>query len=91
MNISGKKGTNEPPKRTKRHTVALWPALKDGIIDCIATDHAPHTLAEKEQPFWEVTFGKARSRNFTCLDSGPCLKEIYAPAGSGLLDVRISC
>ena len=31
---------------------ALWQALSDGVIDCIATDHAPHTLAEKdsEQP-----------------------------------------
>ena len=40
-----------PPIRSKRHTVALWQALKDGIIDCIATDHAPHTLAEKKQPY----------------------------------------
>ena len=28
--------------------VALWQALSDGVIDCIATDHAPHTLAEKD-------------------------------------------
>ena len=40
-----------PPIRSKRHTVALWQALKDGIIDCIAPDHAPHTLAEKKQPY----------------------------------------
>jgi dihydroorotase-like cyclic amidohydrolase len=29
----------------------LWQALLDGVIDCIATDHAPHTLAEKAQPY----------------------------------------
>ena len=46
-----------PPIRTKRHADALWQALKDGIIDCIATDHAPHTLAEKEQPYGKAPSG----------------------------------
>jgi len=30
---------------------ALRQALKEGVIDCIATDHAPHTQAEKAQEF----------------------------------------
>ena len=46
-----------PPIRTKRHADALWQALKDGIIDCIATDHAPHTLAEKDQPYGKAPSG----------------------------------
>jgi len=46
-----------PPLRTKRHADALWQALKDGIIDCIATDHAPHTLAEKDQPYGKAPAG----------------------------------
>ena len=46
-----------PPIRTKRHADALWQALKDGIIDCIATDHAPHTLVEKEQPYGKAPSG----------------------------------
>ena len=46
-----------PPIRTKRHADALWQALKDGIIDCIATDHAPHTLAEKELPYGKAPSG----------------------------------
>src|SRR5437667_12036747 len=37
-----------PPLRTKRDTEAVLEALADGTIDCIATDHAPHALAEKE-------------------------------------------
>ena len=45
-----------PPIRELRHQVALWKALKSGIIDCIATDHAPHTIEEKNEPF-----GKAHS------------------------------
>ena len=40
-----------PPLRAPRHAKALWQALKDGIIDCIATDHAPHLEAEKDQPY----------------------------------------
>jgi dihydroorotase len=40
-----------PPLRTKRDTEALLEGLIDGTIDCIATDHAPHALAEKEGEF----------------------------------------
>ena len=40
-----------PPLRSKRHANALWKGLKDGIIDCIATDHAPHKLSEKDKPY----------------------------------------
>ena len=53
----GTKAQMNPPIRTKRHTGALSQALKDGIIDCIATDHAPHTLAEKEQPYGKSPSG----------------------------------
>ena len=47
----GTKAQMNPPIRSRRHRDSLWQALKDGIIDCIATDHAPHTLAEKEKPY----------------------------------------
>ena len=40
-----------PPLRTKRDTEALIEALADGTIDCVATDHAPHALSEKEGEF----------------------------------------
>ncbi len=40
-----------PPLRTPADRRVLWQALRDGVIDCIATDHAPHTLAEKAQPY----------------------------------------
>lgn len=36
-----------PPLRSQRDQELLWQALLDGVIDFIATDHAPHTLAEK--------------------------------------------
>jgi len=37
-----------PPLRTKDHCSALINAAHDGTIDCIATDHAPHTLRSKQ-------------------------------------------
>ena len=36
-----------PPLRSPHDNDVLWQALLDGVIDFIATDHAPHTLAEK--------------------------------------------
>ncbi len=40
-----------PPLRSARHVEAIKAALRDGTIDAIATDHAPHTIQEKEQEF----------------------------------------
>lgn len=46
-----------PPLRTKADVTVLRQALKEGIIDCIATDHAPHTEEEKMQEFDQAPFG----------------------------------
>ncbi len=40
-----------PSVKTRADNEALWDALLDGRIQVIATDHAPHTLDEKEQPY----------------------------------------
>jgi dihydroorotase len=40
-----------PPIRSAQDNETLWQALRDGVIDFIATDHAPHTLEEKSQPY----------------------------------------
>jgi dihydroorotase len=40
-----------PPVREMRHRDALRQALVDGVIHCIGSDHAPHTLAEKHKPY----------------------------------------
>lgn len=37
-----------PPLRTEEDRLAIIEGLQDGTIDCIATDHAPHTAAEKK-------------------------------------------
>jgi dihydroorotase len=46
-----------PPIREARHGKALFQALKDGVIDLIATDHAPHTVEEKEVAFLKAPAG----------------------------------
>jgi dihydroorotase len=40
-----------PPLRTETDRVAVIAGLKDGTLDCIATDHAPHTDYEKDKEF----------------------------------------
>jgi len=46
-----------PPLRTKADVQAIKEALRDGVIDVIATDHAPHTIDEKEVEFAQAPFG----------------------------------
>jgi dihydroorotase len=46
-----------PPLRTQADIDALKQGLKDGTIDVIATDHAPHSLDEKEVDYLEAPFG----------------------------------
>ena len=46
-----------PPLRTEQDRLALIEGLRDGTIDCIATDHAPHTDWEKSADFDSAPFG----------------------------------
>ena len=46
-----------PPLRTVEDQEALWEGIKDGSIDTLGTDHAPHTLAEKQLPFGQAPSG----------------------------------
>ena len=46
-----------PPIRTENDRMELIKAVKDGTFDCIATDHAPHTIEEKEATFESAPFG----------------------------------
>lgn len=46
-----------PPIRYAEDKETLWNRLRDGTIDCIATDHAPHTLENKELGFPQAHSG----------------------------------
>ena len=46
-----------PPLREARHAKALWLGLQNGVADVLGSDHAPHTIEEKEKPYPESPSG----------------------------------
>ncbi|MCM8812738.1 MAG: dihydroorotase [Candidatus Omnitrophica bacterium] len=46
-----------PPLRTRQDVEAIKKGLRDGTIDCIATDHAPHAAVEKDAEYANAPFG----------------------------------
>ena len=53
----GNKIKCNPSIKSNDDRLALWAALYDGLIDTIATDHAPHPLASKEKPYFQAPSG----------------------------------
>jgi dihydroorotase len=55
---SGFFALTDPPLRTREDVSALWSALKRGVIDAVASDHAPHAFEEKNvNSVWEAKPG----------------------------------
>ena len=52
-----------PPLRAESDRRALVEALRTGLIDCVATDHAPHASHEKEVPFEQAPMGTTGARD----------------------------
>ncbi len=50
-----------PPLRGREDREAIWAGLQDGTIDCIATDHAPHSAEEKGRGLEKSAFGTVGS------------------------------
>jgi dihydroorotase len=46
-----------PPIRDESHRLALWAAVRDGVIDVIGSDHAPHTREEKDKEYPDTPSG----------------------------------
>ena len=46
-----------PPIRDESHRLALWAAVRDGVIDVIGSDHAPHTREEKNKTYPDTPSG----------------------------------
>lgn len=57
VETSGANAKMNPPLRTAADVEAVKEGLRDGTIDAIATDHAPHTQAEKEAGLGDAPFG----------------------------------
>ena len=69
-----------PPLRAESDRKALVAALRSGLVDCVATDHAPHVSEEKDVPFEEAPFG--------CIGLETAFSVLYAElVASGELDL----
>jgi dihydroorotase len=69
-----------PPLRSEKDREALLAGLRDGTIDCIATDHAPHTVDDKKVEFDRAANGVVGLETAVAL----CLDRLVGP---GLLDL----
>lgn len=56
-----------PPLRTKEDVEALKEGLRDGVMDVISTDHAPHTFADKNTSMKNAPFGIVGLETAACL------------------------
>jgi len=69
-----------PPLRAEHDRQALLQGLRDGTIDCIATDHAPHAVDDKKVEYDHAAFGIVGLETAVAL----CLDRLV---GKGLLDL----
>lgn len=63
-----------PSVKTTADNEALWAALRDGRIQVVATDHAPHTLEEKNQPYPKSPSGLPAVENSLALMLDSCAR-----------------
>jgi dihydroorotase len=70
-----------PPLRSEADRRAVLEGIRDGTIDCIATDHAPHTVDDKNVEYDEAAFGVVGLETAVAL----CLDRLVGP---GLLELR---
>jgi dihydroorotase len=88
-----------PPLRTEQDRQAVVNGLKDGTIDCIATDHAPHTVEEKEQDIilapsgmigLESAFGMAHTVLRKAGMTTEQVLELFTSRPAGIMDLSLS-
>ena len=72
-----------PPIRTEEDCIAIIEGLKDGTIDIIATDHAPHAKEEKDKPLTEAPSGMLGLEAALPL----CIEKLVKEAGMSMMDV----
>jgi dihydroorotase len=78
-----------PPLRSAADVAAVRDALVEGVIDCIATDHAPHHYEDKDREFDDAPFGIVGLE--TAL--GVCVRELVVAGRMDLTELidRLSC
>jgi dihydroorotase len=78
----GCRGKVNPPLRPAGEPERLWERLRRGVVDCVASDHAPHLAAEKDRTYDEAPSGLPSVELFL-----PLLIECVARGRLGLADV----
>jgi dihydroorotase len=71
-----------PPLRAEKDRKALIEALKSGLVDCVATDHAPHAAEDKDVPFEEAPFGVVGLETAFSVLYGTLVKTGELPLGT---------
>lgn len=72
-----------PPIRTEEDRLAIIEGLKDGTIDIIATDHAPHAKEEKDKPLTEAPSGMLGLEAALPL----CIEKLVKESGMTMMEV----
>ena len=72
-----------PPLRTATDVAAIVEGLRDGTIDCIATDHAPHSAEEKARPLTEAPSGMVGLETSLAIT----LTELYHSGAMALTEI----
>lgn len=68
-----------PSVKGPEHQRALWQAVKTGVIDIIATDHAPHLLAEKQNNYFSAPSGLPLVQHALPALLDMCARGIFTP------------
>lgn len=74
----GTRAQMNPPVRSKEHHEALVAALKNGVIDVIGSDHAPHTLEEKDREYPQSPSGMPGVQTIVNLMLDKVLNEVIS-------------
>ncbi len=72
-----------PPLRSEADRLAVRQGLIDGVLECVATDHAPHHYEEKEREFDDAPFGIVGLETALAV----CIRELVTPGDLTLFDL----
>jgi len=78
-----------PPLRSEEHVAALREAVASGLIDCIATDHAPHHIESKDCEYGNAAFGISGPRDCGCPGNGQTSSHRSSAAQQGRCSVDL--
>ena len=81
----GNKIKCNPAIKSNDDRLALWAGLYDGLIDTIATDHAPHTLESKELPYFKAPSGIPSIQHSLTMMLEPCIVSNMEEDGNNTL------